>query len=186
MSFSRGLVPVQGVSFYTFLAVALILSRFILLPLFRLVKLGKVISHEQAAEMIGRHFAEVKDVLLNTLQLHQLGLKMRITATRSVPARSEITQLKPVPFTEAVDLKQQNRRHLRYALPPVIFLLCALVISPSFILAPSKRIIHHNEVFERPAPFTVKILNDKLQAIQQDDFTVKVKIVGAKFQISCI
>ena len=63
-------------------------------------------------------------------------------------------------------------------LPPVIFLLAALLISPSLIIAPSKRIINHNEVFERPAPFTVKVLNDKLQAVQQDDFTVKVKIEG--------
>ena len=165
--------------FYTFLGVAItIVSRFILLPLFRLSKLGKIISHEQAAEIIGRHFTEVKDVLLNTLQLHELeSHNLENSDLISASIDQKISQLKPIPFTEAVDLKQ-NRRYLRYALPPVVFLLCAFLVSPSFILAPSKRIIHHNQVFERPAPFTVKLLNDKLQVAQQDDFTVKVKIEG--------
>jgi len=169
----------RSLLFYTFLAVAfIILSRFIVLPLFRLGKLGKVISHQQAAVIIGRHFDEVKDILLNTLQLHELENN---SAESSDLIRAsidqKILQLKPVPFTDAVDLKQ-NRRYLRYALPPILFLLTALLISPSFILAPSKRIIHHNEVFERPSPFSVKVLNEKLQAVQQDDFTVKVKIEG--------
>ena len=165
--------------FYTFLAVAIIiLSRFIVLPLFRLSKLGKIISHEQAAEIIGRHFSEVKDVLLNTLQLHELEVhNLDNSDLIRASIDQKISRLDPIPFTEAVDLKQ-NRRYLRYALPPVLFLLCALIISPSFILAPSKRIIRHNEIFERPAPFTVKVLNNKLQVAQQDDFTVKVKIEG--------
>jgi hypothetical protein len=89
----------------------------------------------------------------------------------------KIKQLQPVPFADAVDLTK-NRKYLPYALPPVIFLLAALLISPSFILAPAKRIVNHNEVFERPAPFSVNIMNEKLQAVQQDDFTVKVKIEG--------
>ena len=174
--FSTG---IRSFLFYTFLVIAFfILSRFIVLPLFRLGKLGKVISHQQAAGIIGSHFVEVKDVLLNTLQLHELEINNEQSGDLiRASIDQKILQLKPVPFTDAVDLKQ-NRRYLRYALPPVIFLLAALLISPSFILAPSRRIIHHNEIFERPAPFTVKVLNDKLSAVQQDDFTVKVKIEG--------
>lgn len=32
-------------------------------------KLGKLISHEEAAKIIGTHFTDVKDKLLNVLQL---------------------------------------------------------------------------------------------------------------------
>jgi hypothetical protein len=169
----------RSVLFYTFVATAAyIISHFIVLPLSHISRLGKIINHEQAAQIIGKHFAEVKDVLLNTLQLHQLEQsKDESSDLIRASIDQKIRHLQPVPFSDAVDLKK-NRKYLPYALPPVIFLLAALVISPSFILAPSKRIINHSEIFERPAPFIVKVLNEKLQAVQQDDFTVKIKIEG--------
>ena len=72
-SISHGSTQAQGVLlFYTFLATAVfIIGRFIVLPIAQINRLGKIINHEQAAEIIGKHFSEVKDVLLNTLQLHQ-------------------------------------------------------------------------------------------------------------------
>ncbi len=169
----------RSLLFYTFLFTTVyLIGRFIVLPIAHISSLGKVINHEQAAQIIGRHFTEVKDVLLNTLQLHQLEQdKDESSDLIRASIDQKILHLQPVPFADAVDLKK-NRKYLPYALPPVIFLLAALVISPSFIIAPSKRIIYHNEVFERPAPFTIKVLNDKLQAVQQDDFTVKIKIEG--------
>lgn len=165
--------------FYAFLVIAAVISaRYIFLPLSRLSKLGKIISHEQAAEIIGKHFTEVKDTLLNTLQLHK---SFDNSDSSSDLIQSSIDQkinnLKRIPFVEAVDLRQ-NRKYLRYALPPLIFVLAALLVSPSLILSPSERILKHNVVFERPAPFTVKVLNDTLQVVQQDDFTVEVKIEG--------
>jgi hypothetical protein len=177
--FSWFSTSVRGGLFYTFLGVAgFILIRFILIPLSRIRKLGKVISHEQAADIIGRHFSEVKDTLLNTLQLHRLSESSDQSSELVLASIDQkIRKLQPVIFADAVDLKK-NRKFLPYALPPVVFLLAMLMISPSFILAPTRRIIHHNEVFERPAPFHVKILNENLQAVQQDDFTVKVKLEG--------
>lgn len=170
---------IRSFLFYTLLIITVyITGRFIVLPLLRINRLGKVINHEQAADIIGKHFSEVKDVLLNTIQLHNLGQNPEESNDLILSGIDQkIRQLQPIPFADAVDLKK-NRKYLPYALPPVIFLLAALLISPSFILAPSKRIINHNEVFERPAPFIVRILNEKLQAVQQDDFTVKVKIEG--------
>jgi len=169
----------RSILFYTFLFTTVyITGRFIVLPLSRISRLGKVINHEQAAEIIGRHFSEVKDVLLNTLQLHHLEQSKDESGDLiRASIDQKIKHLQPIPFADAIDLRR-NRKYLPYALPPIIFLLAALLIAPSLILAPSKRIIHHNEVFERPAPFTIKVLNDKLQAVQQDDFTVKIKIEG--------
>ncbi|NVO18606.1 MAG: hypothetical protein HXX13_02850 [Bacteroidetes bacterium] len=169
----------RSIFFYAFIITAIIIfSRFIILPYTRLRRIGKIISHEQAAQIIGHHFTEVKDQLLNTLQLRHLAdddNSSRELINASIDQK--ILHLNPVPFTEAVNLGE-NRKYLRYALPPVVFVIAALLISPSLITDPSKRIIHHGEVFERPALFTVEVLNDKLQAIQQEDFTVKVKIKG--------
>ncbi|MBK7215290.1 MAG: hypothetical protein IPH88_18815 [Bacteroidales bacterium] len=169
----------RSVFFYLFLiSAAIIVGRYILLPLSKLQRLGSMISHEEAAKIIGIHFPEVRDRLLNTLQLRNTtqdygSSKELIEAS----INQKISLLRPVPFTEAVNLKE-NRKYLRYALPPIVFVLAALLISPSFITGPSKRIIQHSTVFERPAPFSIEVLNKKLEAIQQDDFTVDIKIKG--------
>src|ERR1043166_9339594 len=38
-------------------------------PLMRMNKLGRIISHEQASAIIGKHFSQVQDKLINVLQL---------------------------------------------------------------------------------------------------------------------
>ena len=63
----------RKVMVFSFLGIsALALTRWVILPLMNYFHLGKVISHEQAASIIGDHFTDVKDKLLNVLQLrHQ-------------------------------------------------------------------------------------------------------------------
>ena len=60
----------RSILFWLFIGVeALLLFRFIAFPIFKLVKLQKGIDYEQAATIIGNHFSEVQDKLLNFLQL---------------------------------------------------------------------------------------------------------------------
>ena len=47
----------------------LFIIRFILFPIFKLFGLRKGISQEKSSKIIGEHFPEVKDKLLNVLQL---------------------------------------------------------------------------------------------------------------------
>ena len=61
---------VRMVLFFSFLALSLFLvTRLVIIPILQLIKIGKVISHDQAARIIGTHFSEIQDKLLNTLQL---------------------------------------------------------------------------------------------------------------------
>lgn len=170
---------VRTLLFYSFSALTLaIIIRFIVFPVFKLKKIGKIISHEQAAIIIGNHFGEVKDVLLNTLQLKRLETDNQVNAELiQAGIDQKINQLNPIPFATAVDLKY-NRKYLRYALPPLILIASLFLISPSIITDPSARILHHNRVFEKPAPFSVEILNNKLETVQQSDFTIDIKISG--------
>ncbi len=64
----------RTVLFYIYvLTVIAVISKLIIIPLFKTWKLGKTLSYEQAATIIGNHFTEVKDKLLNTLQLNELS-----------------------------------------------------------------------------------------------------------------
>jgi hypothetical protein len=68
-------LSIQGrtLLFWLFVLVeSYLLIRYIAFPVFKLFKLQKGINYEQAAHIIGRHFSEVQDKLLNFLQLtHQ-------------------------------------------------------------------------------------------------------------------
>jgi hypothetical protein len=106
----------------TVVAVALVIGKFIAIPLMKLFRLGEVISHAEAARIVGTHFSEVKDKLLNTLQLREMAASQAQQSDlidAAIAQRSR--ELGPVPFVNAIDLRR-NTRYLRYALPPLALL----------------------------------------------------------------
>src|SRR5438105_5175709 len=57
---------IRTVLFYSFLlSSGFILVKYIAIPLSKLYKLGQIISYEAAASIIGKHFSNVQDKLLN-------------------------------------------------------------------------------------------------------------------------
>ena len=66
----------RSVLFWVFVLVETVLfSRFIAFPLAKLFKLQKGIDNETASKIIGNHFPEVSDKLLNVLQLNENSKK---------------------------------------------------------------------------------------------------------------
>jgi len=168
----------RTIIFYMYLVIsAIIVFKLIFIPVFKLFRIGKVISHEQAAKIIGKHFSDVEDKLLNTLQLKALSDSMHDSALIKASIDQRIAGLKPVPFSNAIDLKG-NRKYLKYAVPPVVVVIAFLLAAPNVITEPTTRIIKHSDHFEKEAPFSFVLENDDLKAIQQDDFQVNLKIEG--------
>ena len=168
---------VRAAFFWCYLAVGgALLIYYVIVPLTKMFRMGKVISYEEAARIIGQHFPEVKDKLLNLLQLQQQGLQSDDSLLAAAIAQ-KAAHLKPVPFSEAIDLKA-NHKYLKYAAIPVLLILFLLLVSPSVITESSHRIAHYKTQFERPAPFLFKIVNQSLEIPQQEDFELNVEIVG--------
>lgn len=161
------------------LLTVVILSVYVVSPLLKMHKLGKRISYDEAAQIVGDHFPEIKDKLLNLLQLsrQQEDSPQADDSLLLAAIDQKTQQLSPIPFVNAVDLKL-NRRYIKYAAIPLAAIALIALVSPSFISEPSKRIIDHNTAYERPAPFAFGIENRKLEASQQDDYLLKVKIIG--------
>lgn len=160
------------------LSMVYVLMRFVVVPLFKLFRLGAIISHEEAARIVGTHFTEVRDKLLNTLQLRGMA---QADPGRSALIEAAVAQrsreLGPVPFTQAIDLKR-NARYLRYALPPLALLLVLLVAAPSLITGPTQRLIRHGSEFVPEAPFRFILLNSDLTVPEQQDIEVLVELEG--------
>ena len=178
--FGRFNTMTRTVIFYAYIAInGLVLWKLVLVPLFSLFRIGRMISYEEAAKIIGSHFPEISDKLLNTLQLKSLQENHTGSSADLIRASidQKIEKLRPVPFTLAINLRQ-NLKYLRYALPPLVVFLLILAVSPSVITEPSQRIVRYQSVYVPPAPFTIHILNEKLEAVQQDDFLLEVKAEG--------
>ncbi|TAH40125.1 MAG: DUF4175 domain-containing protein [Bacteroidetes bacterium] len=176
----------RTVLFYGFLAGFLfILGKFVIIPLAHLYRIGKVISHEQAAQIIGKHFTNVQDKLLNVLQLKKLQEESKVdqpwlaesSQLLDAGIDQKIRELQPVPFVSAINISE-NKKYLRYAMIPLLALIVILFTAPSMIKDSTKRLISHGTYFEKPAPFNFSVLNKDLKAIQQQDFQVDIKIDG--------
>ncbi|SEQ30489.1 DUF4175 family protein [Neolewinella agarilytica] len=165
--------------FFGFVGLSLVaFAGWVLLPLARYFRLGAVISHDKAADIIGQHFTNVKDKLLNVLQLRRQANGAADTSLLLASIDQKASEISPVPFRSAIDLSQ-NRRYLKYALPPLALLAGIMIVAPSLIKDSTNRLIRNNEVFERPAPFSFVVeQSDDLEVIQYGDFPLTVKVDG--------
>lgn len=175
---------VRAVMFYTYLsATAVVLWRLVLTPLFHLNRIGKIISHDEAARIIGSHFSHISDKLINTLQLHnQAAEKAPELDLIYASINQKSLELRPVPFTSAIDLSL-NKRYIPYAAIPLMILLIMLFVAPGLITAPAQRLLAYNTAFSKPAPFRFVIKNKTLQVIQFKDFLLEVKMEGREIPV---
>lgn len=170
---------VRGIFFFSFIALLLaVLTRYIVRPLFGLNRVGKVLSHKEASAIIGRHFPEVSDQLLNTLQLKELaGSNQAGKALIEASINQRSQKLSPIPFTQAVDFRS-NVRYLRYLAVPFLILFVILFANFRIVTDAPNRILHYDKHFEREAPFSFEIVNPDLKALQSQDFPLELKITG--------
>ncbi len=149
-------------------------------PLAQYYRLGDVISHDQAASIIGNHFGHVQDKLLNVLQLkRQADLNGESTELLMAGIDQKTKEIEIVPFKKAVDLSK-NKKYLRYALPPLLILLVFLVAAPSIIRDSTSRLIHTNQVYEREAPFRFIVDPEQsLSVVQYEDYPLQVTTEGS-------
>lgn len=168
---------VRAVLFFSALALlGVVLYRYVLIPLLHLYRIGKVISHDQAAIIIGKHFPEVEDKLLNVLQLQRTREGNQALILAGIAQKSK--QLSPIPFQNAIDFSR-TKSYLKYAIGPV-FLLILLIVTDnaSFLTESTKRIVDYKTEYLPVAPFEFRVNENELQALQGEDFELIVWIAG--------
>lgn len=166
----------RTILFWLFVGVeSFLLIRFIAFPLFKLFKLQQGINYEQASEIIGNHFSEVQDKLLNFLQLANQSQTSELLAAS---IEQKAASLQPIPFSNAVNFAK-NKKFLPYAIIPILLLILFFVTGNSEIISNSfVRVVNYETKFAPPAPFEFVVLNKSLTAQQNSDFVLQVKTQG--------
>jgi len=167
--------------FYLFIVLNVGLVAWLIIPsLLAWLKVGKTLTHDEAAEIIGKHFNDVHDKLLNTLQLKkQAGENPQHRALIEASINQKIETLKPVSFPSAVNLKE-NSKYLKWLLFPAGVICILAFAAPSILTESTKRLIRHSEYFAPVAPFQFVIQNKSLSVVQGDDLKLDLKLTGDK------
>ena len=162
--------------FFCFILVGLfLLYRFIFTPLLYLFKVKKGISNRDASWLIGKHFPEVEDKLYNLLDLADDKNQSELLLA-SIEQRSKT--LSPVPFTKAVDYRE-NLKYVKYLIIP--FVLIGLVgltgnLGPFF--SSYDRVVNYDLAYEPPVPFKFELLTTTLYVLEDKSYTIYVTTNG--------
>ena len=167
----------RSILFWIFIFVELLLlTKFILFPVFKIVGLQKGISFEESSKIIGRHFPEVGDKLLNILQLKQQSSQSDLLLA-SINQKS--ASLQPIPFVKAIDYSK-NKKYLKYGLIPIFIWFLSSISGTNGALTKSlERVVNYKTTYLPPTPFSFLLISNKLQVVQGNDVTVAFKIVGS-------
>lgn len=166
----------RTVLFWLFIVVeATLFVKFIIKPVFKLFKFQKGIDYLDASKIIGNHFPEVNDKLVNVLQLKENSKESELLAA-SIEQKS--IELNPVPFKLAINFKS-NVKYLKYAAIPLAIILLSFISGKYNWFSDSyKRVVNYKTAYEPPAPFQFFVVNDSLRAIENKNFTLIVQTEG--------
>lgn len=174
--FGRFNSSIRGILFFGFLGlVGYALIFWVIKPLLYLLHFNEPLTYEKAASEIGKFFPEIGDRLLNTLQLAQLSDKDNSLLQASINQKTQ--ELRFVKFADAIKIGE-NKKYLKYALPPLVLVLLIAAVSPKFFKSSTERIVYFQKDFAEEAPFKFKITNEDLKAVKNEDFTINLSLIG--------
>ena len=152
-----------------------LLYRYIAIPLLYLFRVRKGMDNRAASRIIGKHFPQVDDKLLNLLELSENEVKTDLLLA-SIEQRA--SGLGTVPFADAVNFKE-SYTYAKYILIPLALFLFIWVAGDIVSFFNShQRVMHYDMAYERPAPFSFQVMNDRLEVLDNEPLTIQVQTVG--------
>ena len=161
--------------FYALVGTELVIVyKFFILPLLGLFRLRNSLSYKQASMIIGKHFPDVQDKLLNLLEFSEQASDNALVLA-SITQRTE--KLSPIPFNEAIDFSE-NKKLLFYAVPTFLLLIFLALTGYLFnVVEGTKRLAQHRTVIVPVAPFSFELIQ-KDTAVIGKSYTLSFVVIG--------
>ena len=136
-------------------------------------------SDKEAAVLIGKFFPEIKDKLLNTLQLTDEISNNSENELLLATIEQRTKNLQTFKFSDAVNLKE-NYKYLKTFGISFAILIALIIFFPDFSQKPTERIINYDKFYEKPLPFQVNIQAKEMEVTQGDDLEFKIYVTGER------
>lgn len=172
----------RTILFWIFILVEVILLvNYLVIPIFKLIGFSKGISLSATSKIIGKHFPDIDDKLLNVLQLHDSTLHADSNTNLELLLASinqKALSLQHIPFLNAIRFSS-NKKYLKYLSIPLLIWLFTTLSGRTAVFSESyNRVLHHQTAYIPPAPFSFTVLNKSLDVIQGNSIQIQVQIDG--------
>ncbi len=166
----------RGGLLFIFIAILIIVFwQWVLKPVFQLFNLKDQLTHEEAAKQIGTYFPEVKDKLLNIIELHKIEASEGSLIQASIAQKTAKISL--FNFPDAIKLTE-NKQYIKYLLPPAFICIIVFMFVPQVFTEGTERIINFKKEYVAEAPFEFVLINEDLRAFQNEDYSLKLQFKG--------
>lgn len=167
----------RTVLFFSFVGIAgFALVKHIVWPITKLLNNDSALSDKKASELIGEYFPNIKDKLLNTIQLSSISDTQNALVMASINQKSE--ELNPYNFSQAIDFDKSKQLLIRYLSAPLVLLLGLFIFNKGSITQPTNRLVHFGSEFEPQAPFKFQLVNQNLTVFEGDDYPLELHVQG--------
>ncbi|MBQ4356090.1 MAG: hypothetical protein II757_05460 [Bacteroidales bacterium] len=173
---------VRTILFYSYLAIfGFTLVYYVIIPLLKIFGIGKQLTATEIANIIGKHFPEIDDKLLNLFQLEAMRENGEGESASILAAAidTKIERLKPFPFVKAIPFRK-TRKYIKWALIPVLLFVVLMSVRSEIFTQSTERIVNYDKFYAKPAPYAFEILNDTLTTFQNEEFELRVKATGTE------
>ncbi|MBV5313034.1 MAG: hypothetical protein JZU47_07040 [Prolixibacteraceae bacterium] len=162
---------------FTFLITILISFYFLIIPGIKLLGIGKRLNYYDVSSQLQKTYPEIQDRLINIVELANEQVSNYSSDLQKASIDQKIDELKIFNFSDAIRYK--DLKVVVFVLLGVLLLFLAMFISiPDFFTESSVRLIHFQQKFEKPAPYTFELLNNNLEIVTGESVELKLKCKG--------
>ncbi len=152
----------------------LIFIEFVLLKILNLFNLLPTISKYKASNNISKHFPEIKDKLINVLELSNIKSDSKLLLAS---INQKIDDIKIFDFTKAVQFSNL-KQYAKYIIFPLAILVFLLFYNKNILIEGNQKFVDYSVYYQPEAPFKFNLLTDKLTLQSGNDLPIKISITG--------
>lgn len=161
----------------TLVLLAVVAIQFLMKPLVKLLGFGRRLTYRDVSGQLQKFYPEIKDKLINIVELAENNDLTYSPDLQIASIEQKINELRVFSFNDAIRFKDLKHSFLLFG---ALLLLFVLFVSydPSIVKESTVRLIHFQQKFEKPAPFTFNLLNTDLEIVTGESIELRLQCSG--------
>jgi len=156
---------------------AFIFIFFLLIPAIKLLGVGRRLTYYDVSTQLSKTYPEIKDKLINIVELENESASVYSSELKKASIDQKINELSIFKFSESIKFKDLKVLFTVFLCVLILFIV-AFSFSPDFFKESSVRLIHFQQKFEKPAPYTFHLENTNLEIVTGESIELKLQCTG--------
>jgi len=156
---------------------AFIFIFFLLIPAIKLLGVGRRLTYYDVSTQLSKTYPEIKDKLINIVELENESTSVYSSELKKASIDQKINELSIFKFSESIKFKDLKVLFTVFLCVLILFIV-AFSFSPDFFKESSVRLIHFQQKFEKPAPYTFHLENTNLEIVTGESIELKLQCTG--------